>query len=123
MAILKLTIRLPTMQHKKHDGKLLLLLFKDGKGIEHNDVMSLSDVPEIGDKLFLDANNNWHFLKHDTYVAASMPAGCTFVGVVFDVQGNTAKICHKTSSSQKWADVFNGRLQAGCWIPPTMRAL
>ena len=81
-------------------------LIKDGNGIKYNEVNVIVDIPEIGDILFLDANNSKHFLKHNTYVAASFPAGCTFVGVVFDVQGNTAKICHKTSSSQKWAEIY-----------------
>lgn len=95
---------------EKSTTESTVALVQDGKGIEYNSVNIIADVPEIGDKLFLDANNNWHFLKHDTYVAASFPSGCTFVGVVFDVQGNTAKICHKISSSQKWADVFQWKI-------------
>lgn len=106
MAILKFNNKAAYDAATKSTTESTVALIQDGKGIEHNDVNVIVSVPEIGDKLFLDANNNWHFLKHDTYVAASMPAGCTFVGVVFDVQGNTAKVCHKISSSQKWADVF-----------------
>ena len=110
MAIFKFDNKAAYDAATKSTTESTVALIQDGKGIEHNDVNVIADVPEIGDKLFLDANNNWHFLKHDTYVAASMPAGCTFVGVVFDVQGNTAKICPKTSSSQKWADVFQWKV-------------
>ena len=85
-------------------------LIKDGNGIKYNGVNVIVDIPEIGDILFLDANNQKHFLKHDTYVAASFPTGCTFVGVVFDIQGNIAKIINKVSTSQKWADVFQWKI-------------
>ena len=110
MAILKFNNKAAYDAATKSTTESTVALIQDGKGIEHNDVNVIVDVPEVGDILFLDANNNRHFLKHDTYVAASFPSGCTFVGVVFDVQGNTAKICHKTSSSQKWADVFQWKV-------------
>ena len=85
-------------------------LIKDGESIVYDKVNVIVDVPEIGDILFLDANSERRFLKHDTYVAASFPSGCTFVGVVFDVQGNNIKIINKTSSTQKWADVFQWKV-------------
>ena len=110
MAILKFNNKAAYDAATKSTTESTVALIQDGKGIEHNDVNVITDVPEIGDKLFLDANINWHFLKHDTYVAASMPAGCTFVGVVFDVQGNTAKVCHKISSSQKWAEIYQWKI-------------
>ena len=110
MAILKFNSKADYDAAEKSNTESTVALIQDGEGIEHNDVNVIADVPEIGDKLFLDANNNWHFLKHDTYVAASMPAGCTFVGVVFDVQGNTAKVSHKISSPQKWAEVYQWKI-------------
>ena len=85
-------------------------LIKDGESVVYDNVNVIVSVPEIGDKLFLDANNNWHFLKHDTYVAASMPAGCTFVGVVYDIQGKVVKVCNRFSTVQKWADVFQWKV-------------
>ena len=93
-------------------------LIKDGEGIKYNGVNVIVDIPEIGDILFLDANNVKHYLKHDTYVSASFPAGCTFVGVVFDIQGNTAKIINKESTSQKWADIFQWKITG--WILDSM---
>ena len=85
-------------------------LIDDGESVLYDNVNVIVDVPEVGDILFLDANNERHFLKHDTYNPASFPSGCTFVGVVFDVQGKNVKVINKTSSVQKWADVFQWKI-------------
>ena len=110
MAILKFDNKAAYDAATKSTTESSVSLIKDSESVVYDNVNVIVSVPEVGDILFLDANNNRHFLKHDTYVAASFPSGCTFVGVVFDVQGNTAKICHKTSSSQKWADVFQWKV-------------
>lgn len=110
MAILKFDNKAAYDAATKSTTESTVALIRDGEGIKYNGVNVIVDIPEIGDILFLDANNQRHFLKHDTYVAASFPTGCTFIGVVFDIQGNTAKIINKASTSQKWADVFQWKV-------------
>ena len=114
MAILKFDNKAAYDAAAKSTTESTVALIRDGEGIKYNGVNVIVDIPEVGDILFLDANNAKHFLKHDTYVAASFPAGCTFVGVVFDIQGNTAKILNKTTTSQKWADVFQWKVTG--WV-------
>src|SRR5574344_983518 len=114
MAILKFDNKAAYDAAAKSTAESTVALIKDGEGVKYNGVNVIVDIPEIGDILFLDANNSKHFLKHDTYVPASFPAGCTFVGVVFDIQGNTAKILNKTTTSQKWADVFQWKVTG--WV-------
>ena len=110
MAILKFDNKAAYDAATKSTTESSVSLIKDSESVVYDNVNVIVSVPEVGDILFLDVNNERHFLKHDTYNSASFPAGCTFVGVVFDVQGNTAKICHKTSSFQKWADVFQWKV-------------
>ena len=110
MAILKFDNKAAYDAATKSTTESSVSLIKDSESVVYDNVNVIVSVPEVGDILFLDVNNERHFLKHDTYNSASFPAGCTFVGVVFDVQGNTAKICHKTSSSQKWAEVYQWKI-------------
>ena len=110
MAILKFDNKAAYDAATKSTTESSVSLIKDSESVVYDNVNVIVSVPEVGDILFLDANNNRHFLKHDTYVAASFPSGCTFVGVVFDVQGNNIKIINKTSSTQKWADVFQWKV-------------
>ena len=110
MAILKFDNKAAYDAAAKSTAESTVALIKDGEGIKYNGVNVIVDIPEIGDILFLDANNAKHYLKHDTYVAASFPVGCTFVGVVFDIQGNTAKILNKKTTTQKWGDVFQWKV-------------
>ena len=114
MAILKFDNKAAYDAAAKSTTESTVALIRDGEGIKYNGVNVIVDIPEVGDILFLNANNSKHYLKHDTYVAASFPAGCTFVGVVFDIQGNTAKILNKTTTSQKWADVFQWKVTG--WV-------
>ena len=110
MAILKFDNKAAYDVAAKSTTESTVALIRDGEGIKYNGVNVIVDIPEIGDILFLDANSERRFLKHDTYVAASFPSGCTFVGVVFDVHGNNIKIINKTSSTQKWAEVYQWKI-------------
>ena len=90
MAILKFDNKAAYDAATKSTTESSVSLIKDSESVVYDNVNVIVSVPEVGDILFLDANNERHFLKHDTYNSASFPSGCTFVGVVFDVQGNTA---------------------------------
>ena len=110
MAILKFDNKAAYDAATKSTTESSVSLIKDSESVVYDNVNVIVSVPEVGDILFLDVNNERHFLKHDTYNSASFPAGCTFVGVVFDVHGNNIKIINKTSSTQKWAEVHQWKI-------------
>lgn len=110
MAIFKFDNKAAYDAATKSTTESTVSLIKDSESVVYDNVNVIVSVPEVGDILFLDVNNERHFLKHDTYNSASFPAGCTFVGVVFDVHGNNIKIINKTSSTQKWAEVYQWKV-------------
>jgi hypothetical protein len=81
-------------------------LVGDGTGIKVDGVNVITESPERGDILFLDANKNIKYLKCDTYKSAAMPSGCTLVGVVGWREGGEVLIINKTGGSGKWCPIY-----------------
>lgn len=74
---------------------------------------------KVGDAVYADADSNVHFIAGESVVAADIPAGWEFVGVVAIRKDNKATILHKNeSTSIKWANCWLFRVE-GLTFPLT----
>ena len=78
----------------------------DGTGVKVDGVNVLTDSPDYGDMLFLDASNNIRWIRFGTLVLANL-TGWTAVGVVYKRTNNKVYVLDKTQTSLKWAAVMD----------------
>lgn len=72
----------------------------------------ITDSGQYGDIAIFDSiKNKVRFLKYGTYNAATLPAGITVVGVVYNRTGNTVRVVSKNNAaSASWAAPFKVKL-------------
>ena len=80
----------------------------DGTGVKFDGKNVLTLSPAVGDIVVWDAVNSVKkFLKYGTYNAATLPAGITIIGVVYNRTGNTVRVVSKNNAaSAPWAAPF-----------------
>ena len=63
-------------------------------------------LPNRGDIMMLDENNEVIFIAHETYDSSTLNSAYTKVGVVSRRNGKTCLIINKDATTQKWAEVY-----------------
>lgn len=101
-----------TADTNRPTGESAVSLISDGTGVRFDGKNVLTLSPGVGDIVVWDAVNSVKkFLKYGTYNAATLPAGITIIGVVYNRTGNTIRVVSKNNAaSASWAAPFKVKL-------------
>lgn len=89
---------------KPTDNARIAAITED-KDVMIDGVNTQTDNPNIGDALYLDADNNKIWIAGNSVVPSAIPSGWTAVGVCFGRKEGKALVINKSGSGIKYADV------------------
>lgn len=89
-----------TADTNRPTGESAVSLIGDGTGVKFDGKNVLTLSPAVGDIVVWDSVNSVKkYLKYGTYNAATLPAGITIIGVVYNRTGNTIRVVSKNNAA------------------------